>query len=181
MNRLWDQLSDQLAELLNNGKVEPQSFADGGSVLDNDTAIYNEGNTVDNAINKTFNFNNSSTDYGTDNDSSSSGGGLLHDLLTPAAQSLKKQAEENYRTDFFHSPLYTTRQYQEMGKFFSPTEPGNFYTNRYAQPRKNQPVQSTKASDFYERWYERMRNFAQGEEVATRGQPQIRSTGNGRG
>ena len=77
---------------------------------------------------------------------------------------------------FYNSPAYLAARFTDLGRFFTQSEPGNFYTNRYKQPEPGQPVKSEDPVAFYSRWYERMRNFAQAEEVATRGQPQIRGT-----
>lgn len=76
----------------------------------------------------------------------------------------------------YNSPLFLTGHIQAAGKFFNGAEPGNLYTNRYKQPEPNKPTASENPTDFYARWYNRMREFAQASEVADRGQSQVRGT-----
>lgn len=75
---------------------------------------------------------------------------------------------------FYNSPAYLAARFTDLGRFFTGAEPGNFYTNRYEQPQKTPALKSEDPAAYYSRWYERMRNFAQAEEVANRGQTQVR-------
>jgi len=76
----------------------------------------------------------------------------------------------------YGSPTFLASHYTQLGKFFgSGQEPGNRYTDHYTTPQKGQPAQSQNPEDFYARWYNRLRNFAQATEIADRGQTTIRS------
>jgi hypothetical protein len=78
---------------------------------------------------------------------------------------------------FYNSAPYIASHYTQLGKFFGPgTEPGNKYSDHFTQPQKSQPVQSQNPEDFYARFYNRMRNMAQAEEIANRGQTTVKST-----
>jgi len=78
---------------------------------------------------------------------------------------------------FYNSAPYIASHYTQLGKFFgSGTEAGNRYTDHFVPPEKSQPVKSQDPEDFFARWYNRMRNFSQSEEVASRGQSQVRTT-----
>lgn len=77
--------------------------------------------------------------------------------------------------NYTNSPEYMMQKFSQLGKFFSGAESGNKYTDRYANPQQTNPAQSTKATDFYAKWYENMRRFAEAEEVTNRGQVKTKS------
>lgn len=76
---------------------------------------------------------------------------------------------------FYNSPAYLMQHFSQLGKFFSGAEPGNKYNDRYAVPPKTQPVQAESPDDFYSRWYSKMRQFAEANEVVGAGSVEVRS------
>ena len=76
---------------------------------------------------------------------------------------------------FYNSPAYLMQHYSQLGKFFSGAEPGNAYTNRYAIPQKQTRPPSEDPNDYYARWYDKMRQFAEAREVAGTGEAEVRS------
>ena len=78
--------------------------------------------------------------------------------------------------NFVNSPTYLMQHYYNAGKFFTGAESGNKYTDRYQNPHQSKVTQGEPASNFYAKWYETMRRFAEASEVANRGQTTVRST-----
>lgn len=78
----------------------------------------------------------------------------------------------------YNSPLFfTSHLTSAWGNFFHGPQPNPGGTNTSPQqPGKGKAAQSENPTDFYARWYNRMREFAQAEEVANRGQSQVRTT-----
>lgn len=77
----------------------------------------------------------------------------------------------------YNSPLFfTSHLTSAWGNFFHGPQPSPGSTNQPGkQPQGGKAAQSENPTDFYARWYNRMREFAQAEEVADRGQSQIRT------
>ena len=86
----------------------------------------------------------------------------------------KAKEEGVFGTYFRNSPVYLASQLSQLGQFFTHATPGNFYTNKYDDPHPSKPPQSADPIEFNNRFYQRMREFAQGEEIASAGQPRIR-------
>lgn len=76
---------------------------------------------------------------------------------------------------FYNSPAYIMQHYSQLGKFFSGAESGNKYTDHYAVPQKTQAPVSEDPNDFYARFYNKMRQFAQAEEITGAGQAEVRT------
>lgn len=128
------------------GEIFPQKFAAGGAV----------------------------TDTGPEGDPLS-----LNNVFRNTVQAAGKTANDSYNAMGKHSayndPYFLTSHIQNAyGRFFSGADTGS--TNKpIQQPQQAKPLQSEDPQTFYARWYQRMRNFAEAEEVASRGQTQIRS------
>lgn len=174
---MFEKLSNELADLLKTGKAKdnvPRGFAIGGAVDAAAPGIMNSfddmGNTVGHAIGNIF--GGAQDDITTTPDSSNLGqkvGKLFSGLG-------KQDPNENaLGMKFYNSPLYLTSHYMQLGKFFQGTEPGNYYTNRYTTPPKPQPIQAETVPNLYARWYQRMREFAEAEEVSNTGKVTVRS------
>ncbi len=103
-------------------------------------------------------------------------GTALGSALIAAKQTYGGKQDTSYiGGNFINSPSYMMQHFSQLGKFFHGGEPGNLYTNRFKQPEPTKTQAMENPNAYYSQWYERMRNFAQAEEVANRGQPQIRS------
>lgn len=103
-----------------------------------------------------------------------SAGNLLQSIGNAAKPAIDNGYGNATLGKFYNSPVYIASHYSQLGKFFN--YPGNSYNTTVKQPQPNAPAEAEDPKDFYSRWYESMRRFAQAEEVATRGQPQVRST-----
>lgn len=103
--------------------------------------------------------------------------GVLQALATAGKQTMNNSRQDTSYIggNFINSPTYMMQHYSQLGKFFTGAEPGNLYTNRYKSPEPSKPPVAENPNDFYARWYMSMRRFAEAEEVASRGQPQVRS------
>lgn len=86
-----------------------------------------------------------------------------------------KYGESPLGQGFYNSSPYIASHYTQLGKFFTGAGAGNEYTNRFDQPTKQPAAKSENPGDFYARWYEGMRRFAEAEEVANHGQTIARS------
>ncbi len=97
--------------------------------------------------------------------------------VTGADSSTERAANTGLGTGqgFYNSPVYIASHYSQLGKFFTGAEPGNAYTNRYTVPQKTPAPQSEDPDIFYAKWYSKMRQFAQAEEVSGAGQAEVRS------
>lgn len=79
-------------------------------------------------------------------------------------------------TNYYNSPEGITQRITSgWGRFFSPQMNSGGTDSPIQKPGKNKAAESTNPTDFYARWYNRMREFAQAEEVANRGQSQVRT------
>jgi len=164
MQAFFDQLQNQLADAIdhdtnNVGHFATQvfRFAQGGAVSSADPGLM-EASSELGLTQKIINAAQKTT---TGADASASGG---------------KYGDSPTGAGFYNSAPYIASHYSQLGKFFgSGTESGNKYTDHYTTPQKEQPVQSQNPEDFYARWYNRLRNFAQATEVADRGQTTVRT------
>ena len=130
-----------------------------------------DSNTVGSFFSKIFN-------PSTDTSGDSTGSNSLASTLTKAASSAAshgKYADSPLGSGFYNSPPMIAQRYMELGKFFKGAEPGNEYTNHFQTPQKPQNPKAETLNAFYNQWYEKMRQFAEAEQVATRGQVQTRS------
>lgn len=107
-------------------------------------------------------------------DDTGSDTGLIHSLAKAAKSGLNNSSAAD---SFYRSPAYMAQRYTELGKFFGGlgTSSGAEYTSRIKQPSHNKPAQAENPSDFYARWYNKMRQFAESSEVANRGQTTVRT------
>lgn len=99
----------------------------------------------------------------------------INSVAGAAKQTIDKGYGYGATGSFYNSPAYIASHYTALGKFFNSAEPGNKYTDRYISPTKVDNPQIEDPETFYARWYNRMRNFAQAEEIAGHGQPTVRS------
>lgn len=107
--------------------------------------------------------------YGTDDTTDDNG------LLAAVSKSAKDFKITTGTEKYTNSPTYFAQHMTQLGKFFGAgVGSGNEYTNRIQAPARSKATQATNPEDFYAQWYNRMRNFSQAEEVASRGQGQIR-------
>lgn len=100
--------------------------------------------------------------------------GILSSIGNAAKPAVDKGYGHGALGVFTNSPTYIMQHYAQLGKFFS--YPGNSYNTSFKQPQEGPAPEAADPKDFFSKWYESMRRFAQAEEIATRGQPQIRST-----
>ena len=163
MQAFFDQLQNQLADAIdhdtnNVGHFATQvfGFAQGGAVSSADPGLV-EANSD---IGLTQRIINAAQKTTTGADATASGG---------------RYGDSPLGAGFYNSAPYIASHYTQLGKFFSGADPGSKYTDHYTTPQKEQPVQSQNPEDFYARWYNRMRNFAQAEEVAAKGQTTVRT------
>lgn len=151
-DRLGETLNDIIGTHANNNvshavdNIYPKKFAAGGAV------------TRDNV-----------TDNGTLGDPLST-----QNIFRSSVDALNKTVNDPYsaggRHSAYNDPFFLTPHIQNSyGRFFTGADPGS--TNKpIQQPQPNKPLQSEDPETFYSRWYQRMRNFAEADEVASRGQ-----------
>lgn len=82
---------------------------------------------------------------------------------------------DNILGNYTNSPTYQAQHYAQFGKFFTGAEQGNRYTDRYKQPEQSKPQPSASPTEFYAKWYNRLREFAQASEVANMGDVKTKS------
>ncbi len=167
MQAFFDKLQNELADAIDpeNNNVghfveqvfgTPKGFAQGGAVSSVDPGIAEEGSALG-SMQKIVNAAQKST-IGAN---ASASGGRFGD--SPLGQG------------FYNSAPYIASHYTQLGKFFSGADPGSKYTDRYESPQKGQPAQSQNPEDWYAKFYNRLRNFAQATEIAGRGQETVRT------
>lgn len=88
----------------------------------------------------------------------------------------KQAAIDTLGSSFYSSAPHIAAQYTQLGKFFSGGEPGNLYTNRYEKPQEGAPLTAETPTKFQNSWFESMRDFSRAQEVADRGQSQVRGS-----
>lgn len=90
-------------------------------------------------------------------------------------QKIAKSESQSPLGTLYGSPLTWTSHITNMSQFFKGGTPGNEYTNGFKKPQQNAPLQATDPAQFYAKWFESMRRFAEASEVADRGQTTVRS------
>lgn len=150
MNDLFDSLGNQLYDIIDNHENNNV-----GWMLKQFALVkgFDEGGVVDDSI--------------------ESGGGTLG-VIGKAVGKTLKQDTSALGGNFVNSPTYLAQHYTQAGKFFTGAEQGNKYTDHFQTPEKTKSPTSENPTDFYARWYNRMREFAEASEVANRGQTTVR-------
>jgi len=106
---------------------------------------------------------------------------LDSDTGSLAKQAQKEQrAEDKYASQSvlgspYGGPLAWTERLTGLSRFFSGAEKGNTYTDSFKKPQQQEPVKAVDPQQFYAKWYESMRRFAEAEEVSSRGQTVVRN------
>ena len=156
---LFDQLGNSLNDLIgshennNVGHAGVHLFASGGLASSDDLSDPQEGLSLSSVIRDTARAANQ---------------GVFNNSANPSMGD---------RITSYNSPLFLTGHLASAwGHFFRGPEPNPGGTNQPPQkPQAGKATQSENPTDFYARWYNRMREFAQAEEVSNRGQSQIRT------
>lgn len=103
--------------------------------------------------------------------------GILQSIGTAAKPVVDKGYGHGALGVFTNSPTYIMQHYAQLGKFFTGTGNSNPYNTSFKQPqeRDSPTPEAADPNEFYAKWYAQMRKFAEAEEVASRGKPNIRS------
>lgn len=152
-NKLGTQLYDIIGDPENNtvkhavNQIFPKGFASGGIVGD-------EGDRL------------------TDNDPLGVNS-LIHKEGNALAKGVSSAADA-YGSSFKNQMTLGHFIHNNFGSFFKGADPGGT-NDKMKQPTPTKPTAATDPNDYYSKWYESMRRFAEAGEVAARGQAQVRS------
>jgi hypothetical protein len=86
-----------------------------------------------------------------------------------------KQEQQSPLGSPFNSPIGWVNHIMGIANYYKGAGAGNEYTNGFEKPQKNLPLQATKPEEYYAHWYNLMREYSQAEEVADKGQSQVRT------
>ena len=92
-----------------------------------------------------------------------------------ASQALQKASQQSPLGSPYAGPIGWTERISSLARFFNNPERGNQYTTDLKKPIPTQATKAVDPQEFYAKWYESMRRFAEAEEVASRGQTQVRT------
>jgi len=123
---------------------------------------------------------NEGVDPYSDSGTSGSDAAALRQQLAANAKSSASSPDFNIfggrETNYYNSPEGITQRISSgWGHFFSPQMNSGGTDAAMQKPGKSKPETSSNPDDFYAHWYLKMRQFAQAEEVADRGQSQIKT------
>lgn len=99
---------------------------------------------------------------------------LLKSGTAAIAKSAKSESQSPLGS-IYGSPVSWINHIMGVANYFKGDAKGNEYTDNIKKPQQQEPLKAVDPNSFYSKWYESMRRFSEAEEVASRGQTQVRS------